>query len=130
MSYHSVSVRGSRESPRHVPRATATRPESKPADDLQEEVRAALVRNRASFLRYLRRRLRTAQAAEDALQDFCVRALQSSDQLADCARVDAWLRCILRSTLIDLAFGHAQAGIRGPAAARRSPRTVARCDRL
>ncbi|ACS39677.1 RNA polymerase sigma factor [Methylorubrum extorquens] len=68
---------------------------------LETAVRTALVEHRASFLRYLCRRLGTAEDAEDALQDFCVRALQSSDQLADCARMGAWLQRVLRSTLVD-----------------------------
>lgn len=101
MSYHQALLPRSCASRGGVSPITANLSSSKPHVGLKEEVGTALVRNRVSFLRYLRRRFRTAQDAEDALHDFYVRALQSCPQVADRARLDAWLHRVLRSTVID-----------------------------
>lgn len=82
----------------HPPAPDPTRP--KPVD-LEQNIRVALVRGRKDFLRYFRRRLGTAQDAEDALHDFFLRVLQASHLLADPARLNAWLSRVLKSTLID-----------------------------
>lgn len=68
---------------------------------LDREIRTALIKNRVQYLRYYRRRLGTLDEAEDALQDFCLRALQYSYQLQDTKRLHGWLSRVLRSTLID-----------------------------
>lgn len=60
-----------------------------------------LLECRRDFLRYFRRRLGRAEDAEDAFQDFCLKAVRSADKLEDDEKIDAWLGRILRSILID-----------------------------
>jgi RNA polymerase sigma-70 factor (ECF subfamily) len=77
-----------------------------PADEalrpLDRAVAAALVASQRDFLRYFARRLGSADEAEDALQEFRLRALERAGQLRDTQKIDAWLGRILRSTLVDL----------------------------
>ena len=61
----------------------------------------ALLDGRGAFLGFLIKRLGNRADAEDVLQDFSIRVLQSKDQLRDVERMDAWLYAILRSTLND-----------------------------
>lgn len=69
---------------------------------LDRAVAAALVASRREFLRYFARRLGSLGEAEDALQEFRLRALERAGQLRDQNKVDTWLQRILRSTLVDL----------------------------
>lgn len=87
-------------SPAERPEA-ADHPSSKSAGSVEDNVRAALVENRKGFLLYFRRRLGTTQDAEDALHDFYLRVLESSHQVANPGRLHAWLKRVLRSTLVD-----------------------------
>lgn len=66
-----------------------------------EVVIQRLLECRRDFLRYFRRHLGRPEDAEDALQDFCLRAVRAAGRLADSDKIDAWLSRILRSTLID-----------------------------
>ncbi|WP_309604692.1 sigma-70 family RNA polymerase sigma factor [Phenylobacterium sp.] len=55
---------------------------------------------RPRHLRYLRARLRCREDAEDALQDFTIRALQGAGRVRE-DRIDAWLNVSLRNALFD-----------------------------
>lgn len=83
-----------------------------------------LCEGRQEFLRFFRRRLARPEDAEDAVQDFCVKALRGADRLEDASRIDAWLARILRHTLIDH-YRRRAAGARVAAAYEREMETAA-----
>lgn len=60
-----------------------------------------LSQRRSEFLRFLIQKLHNRDEAEDVLQDFCVRALEKSDQIRNRDATLPWLRAVLKSTLID-----------------------------
>lgn len=60
-----------------------------------------LASDSARRLRFLISRLPTREDAEDALQDFSVKAMQGAARLSDPRKVDAWLNVSLRNTLFD-----------------------------
>ena len=80
--------------------STADQPETaaRAADDA---VRRALVEGRQQILNFLRRRLGDAEAAEDVLQTFMLRAIGRSWQLRDVRAVRGWLSQILASSVAD-----------------------------
>lgn len=53
------------------------------------------------FYAYLRRRLASPEDAEDALQDFRLKAIRAAHTLAAGEKINAWLGRILRNTLVD-----------------------------
>ena len=55
----------------------------------------------SAYVRFFRRHLRHPEDAEDAVQDFCLKALRAAVTLNDAGRIDAWLARILRNTLVD-----------------------------
>ena len=57
--------------------------------------------NRRAFQGYFRRRLSKPQDAEDVFQDFVLKAVRSAQTLQNEGKVDAWLGCIMRNTLIN-----------------------------
>lgn len=66
-----------------------------------------LAARRSIYVRFFRRHLRRPEDAEDAAQDFCVKALRAAGTLSDAERIDAWLARILRNTLVDHYRRHA-----------------------
>lgn len=64
-------------------------------------VNRRLTDSRREFLRFFQRRLSQPEDAEDALQDFCLKAIRAAENLDDGEKIDAWLSRILRNTLID-----------------------------
>lgn len=56
---------------------------------------------RSEFMRYFQRRLSSSEEAEDAFQDFCVKVLRTARGPHDPGKVDAWLRRVMRNSLID-----------------------------
>lgn len=68
---------------------------------LHVDTAEVVVSHRERFLGFLTRRLRNRADAEDVLQAFCLRVLESSGQLRDAERMDAWLYAVLRSVLND-----------------------------
>ena len=75
-----------------------------PVDDwnqINPEFEAALVNNHGDFLRFLTRRLRSADDAEEVLQQFYLRAIRNASSVRNGERVVAWLYRVLRSTLVD-----------------------------
>lgn len=60
-----------------------------------------LSQRRSEFLRFLIQKLHNRDEAEDVLQDFCVRALEKSDQIRNRDATLPWLRAVLKSTLFD-----------------------------
>lgn len=65
-------------------------------------VERIIVEQRGRYLAYLRRRLASPEEAEDAFQDFCVRALLKAEQIRDEATAEAWLQRVLFSVLQDV----------------------------
>lgn len=53
------------------------------------------------FQRYLMRRVGDKATAEDVLQSFCIRVMQSQSQLRDEASALGWLYTVLKSVLMD-----------------------------
>lgn len=64
-------------------------------------VRLALVESHQQLLGFLRRRLGTAEEAEEVLQAFMLRALERSAELRDVRTVRGWLSRILATTIVD-----------------------------
>lgn len=64
-------------------------------------IEAVLTENHRDFLRFLRRRLDDAEAAEEVLQRFYVRALSNVHQLRRGESIMAWLYRLLSTTLGD-----------------------------
>lgn len=81
-----------------------------------------LVERRQEFFRFFRRRLARPEDAEDALQDFCLKALRAANTLEDSQKVDAWLGRILRNTLTDH-YRRRAARLNGETAFAREPRS-------
>lgn len=81
-----------------------------------------LVECRQEFFRFFRRRLARPEDAEDALQDFCLKALRAANTLEDSQKVDAWLGRILRNTLTDH-YRRRAARLNGETAFAREPRS-------
>ena len=61
----------------------------------------ALQTHYRDFLRYLMRRVGDQATAEDVLQNFCIRVIQSETQLRDERSAIGWLYTVLRSVLMD-----------------------------
>lgn len=68
---------------------------------LDQILRIALIQNRQAFLRFLNRRVRSMEIAEEILQQFCMRALSKGGDLKKPESVVAWLYRVLNSTLAD-----------------------------
>ena len=64
-------------------------------------VRRALVESRRQLLGFLRRRLGGAEAAEEVLQAFMLRAIERSAELRDVRTVRGWLSRVLATTIVD-----------------------------
>lgn len=72
-----------------------------PADEVMRLVEKHLREGRPGHLRFLRSRLRSREDAEDVLQEFALKAVQSANRLTDLAKVEAWLSITLRNALFD-----------------------------
>ena len=70
-------------------------------NQIDPEFEAALVNNHGDFLKFLTRRLRSADEAEEVLQQFYLRAIRNASKVRNSERVVAWLYRVLRSTLVD-----------------------------
>lgn len=60
-----------------------------------------LLASEQEYLGYFRRRLNPVEDAEDAFQDFCLKVVRHAGTLEDETKIDAWLRRIRNTTLID-----------------------------
>ena len=89
-----------------------------------EAVSRRLSGSRQEFLRFFRRRLSRPEDAEDALQDFCIKAIRAAGSLDDAERIDAWLGRILRNTLTDH-YRRRAAWRKAEAAYQREPHVAA-----
>lgn len=86
----------------HSPEASA--PDRQPlvaAKAADAAVRRALVESHRQILGFLRRRLGSAEQAEDVLQAFVLKAIERSAEIRDVQTVRGWLSRILATTLID-----------------------------
>jgi RNA polymerase sigma-70 factor (ECF subfamily) len=81
---------------------------------IEPGVEAALTENRHDFLRFLTRRLGSANAAEEVLQQFYLRAVSKASHLRKRESIHAWLYRLLTTVMADYARREA---------ARRSPDT-------
>ncbi|WP_165802944.1 RNA polymerase sigma factor [Pelagivirga sediminicola] len=90
--------------------------------DRRTTIDRRLVECRQEFFRFFRRRLARPEDAEDALQDFCLKALRAANTLEDSQNVDAWLSRILRNTLTDH-YRRRAARQKGETAFAREPRS-------
>tara|TARA_R110002167_G_scaffold38412_19_gene119662 strand:- start:519 stop:1142 length:624 start_codon:yes stop_codon:yes gene_type:complete len=68
---------------------------------LTSEIDAALTKHYHEFRRYLVRRISEPATAEDVLQTFCVRVINSGTVLRNSESAVAWLYTVLRSVLTD-----------------------------
>jgi RNA polymerase sigma-70 factor (ECF subfamily) len=68
---------------------------------IEQETRRNLSENYDVFWRYLRARVRTADDANDVLQDYCLRVLGRSHQIQSPEAVGSWMAQVLRTTLVD-----------------------------
>lgn len=83
---------------------------SKPAspnssNPMSVDVAMALVENRQVFLRVLARRMRSAETAEEVLQQFYLRALSKASEIKQQESIVPWLFRVLNSTLADFYRG-------------------------
>lgn len=85
-------------SPRSGAKAASAARGMSPADSV---VAQRLTAGWSAYVRFFRRHLRHPEDAEDAVQDFCLKALRAAVTLNDAGRIDAWLARILRNTLVD-----------------------------
>ncbi|WP_306118507.1 MULTISPECIES: RNA polymerase sigma factor [unclassified Roseitalea] len=86
-------------------------------------VHHCLIEHRRDYLRYFRGRLSRPEEAEDAFQDFCVKAIRGAGAPDDLPGARAWLRCVLRSTIVDH-YRRRAAQRRGEDAYRLEPRQM------
>ena len=93
-------------------------PALKPTD---AAVRRVLVEAHVEFLRFLRRRLRNDEEADEVLQRFMLRAIERAGDVRDIQSVRAWLGRVLATTIVD----HQRTAIR-----RRNRERVAEHDEL
>lgn len=80
--------------PRLAARAT-------PAAEIRRLVERRLRDDRPAHLRYLLKRLRSPEDAEDVLQEFALKTTLAAGRLTDPGKVDAWLGIALRNALFD-----------------------------
>lgn len=76
-------------------------PASARPEDIHQLVELRLRKGRAGHLRFLRRRLRSQEDAEDVLQEFALKATQGARHLTNPGKIDAWLGIALRNALFD-----------------------------
>ena len=76
-------------------------PKQARASDTDAAVRRALVESHRDLAKFLRRRLRNRDEAEEVLQRFILKALERSHDLRDIRTVRGWLGRVLATTIID-----------------------------
>ena len=82
---------------------TVSRPNAVPSNRCASDAAPMqrLAECQSEFLRFLRRRMSCPDDAEDVFQDFCVKVLRATKNPGTTDTIDAWLRHVLRNTLID-----------------------------
>ncbi len=68
---------------------------------IEEAVTLSLREGHSEFLRFLSRRTRSIEEAEDILQDFYLKAIRSARTIKDPGALKGWLAQVLRRTLAD-----------------------------
>lgn len=84
-----------------MPTATTQGSFRSPSAVDDDAVLQRLTECRSEFLGFFQRRLRRPDEAEDAFQDFCVKVICAARNPKDSGKVDAWLRRVMRNSLID-----------------------------
>jgi RNA polymerase sigma factor (sigma-70 family) len=82
---------------------------------LEEAVIASLREGHREFLRFVSRRTRSIEDAEDVLQDFYLKAIRSARTIKEPGALKGWLAQVLRRTLADY---YRRAGVRNAALKR------------
>lgn len=72
-----------------------------PVAEIRHLVERRLRDDRPTHLRYLVKRLRSPEDAEDVLQEFALKVTLAASRLTDPGKVDAWLGIALRNALFD-----------------------------
>lgn len=70
-------------------------------EEIQQLVELRLRKGQTGHLRFLWRRLRSKEDAEDVLQEFALKATQGARHLTNPGKIDAWLGIALRNALFD-----------------------------
>lgn len=76
-------------------------PSNKPLKNIAPVIAAVLTENRQCFFRFLTRRLRNFDTAEEIIQEFNLRAISRASDLKDPDCAVPWLYRVLNSTLAD-----------------------------
>jgi RNA polymerase sigma-70 factor (ECF subfamily) len=88
-----------------IPGTPTTRPRlaasATPAAEIRRLVERRLREDRPTHLRYLVKRLRSPEDAEDVLQEFALKVTLAAGRLTDPGKIDAWLGIALRNALFD-----------------------------
>ena len=98
MSLQSLVTASSRGTLSTYPRLAAS---ATPAAEIRRLVERRLREDRPTHLRYLVKRLRSPEDAEDVLQEFALKVTLAAGRLTDSGKVDAWLGIALRNALFD-----------------------------
>ncbi|MBU4040705.1 MAG: RNA polymerase sigma factor [Alphaproteobacteria bacterium] len=98
MSLQSLVTASSRGTLSTYPRLAAS---ATPAAEIRRLVERRLREDRPTHLRYLVKRLRSPEDAEDVLQEFALKVTLAAGRLTDPGKVDAWLGIALRNALFD-----------------------------
>ena len=98
MSLQSLVTHSSQGTLSTYPRLAAS---ATPAAEIRRLVERRLREDRPTHLRYLVKRLRSPEDAEDVLQEFALKATLAAGRLTDPGKVDAWLGIALRNALFD-----------------------------
>ena len=98
MSLQSLVTHSSQGTLSTYPRLAAS---ATPAAEIRRLVERRLREDRPTHLRYLVKRLRSPEDAEDVLQEFALKVTLAAGRLTDSGKVDAWLGIALRNALFD-----------------------------
>ncbi len=86
------------------------------SETVNPEVASVLVENHRRFLRFLEKRVGSAEDAADILQSAFVRCVERGDSLRDGERAQAWFYRLLRNAIVD---HHRKRGAEGRALERK-----------
>ena len=68
---------------------------------ISEEALSRLVESRAKFLGFLRKRISSADAAEDLLQSAFIKSIEKGGELRDSESIVPWFYRVLRNSVVD-----------------------------
>jgi len=68
---------------------------------ISEEVLGRLIESRANFLGFLRKRIASAEVAEDILQNAFVKSIEKGGDIRDAESIVPWFYRVLRNSVVD-----------------------------